>query len=459
MSTDCHPSNDDIGGAMKWCIQLFHEEKLMDELPEVVSGRSKLMGERIAEVVKDVINNFSFEVQDELYFQEEVIFQGEIEEPDVPMNDIEELDAMSDSDEESFPSSGENYSLSKDRNYHSSVPLELKKKVVEMARQHPTWSFATLRKRGGSALSRYSQIKEWERDIISGGNLIEKYQIIDERVFERFVEMRDSRKPVTTFLLKHLACAVAMQIGCTSFTASDSWVKKFKNRHNIRQRKITRFIKSKAGLDMKQIENNAEKFQKRLFSVIQKYDPRFVINSDQTGCEYRIPLNRTLSYRGEKTTEGYFGDFNKVTHSYTAQYALTAAGTILPKVFLCMQEPKGVFGPRVLQRVEQLSSEYGNISVTASKSGKLTKNHFHQFLNKVLMPYTRNNAFLFIADSWGGQTDISSIKEVFTDSSGVCTASVEIIPPHCTPMCQPCDVYFFRQVKLLIKKCKTTSIL
>ena len=30
--------------------------------------------------------------------------------------------------------------------------------------------------------------------------------------------------------------------------------------------------------------------------------------------------------------------------------------------------------------------------------------------------------------------------------------TVEVIPPHCTPYCQPCDVYFFRQVKNFIKK-------
>jgi len=29
---------------------------------------------------------------------------------------------------------------------------------------------------------------------------------------------------------------------------------------------------------------------------------------------------------------------------------------------------------------------------------------------------------------------------------------LQFIPPKCTPICQPCNVYFFRQVKIIIKR-------
>jgi len=32
------------------------------------------------------------------------------------------------------------------------------------------------------------------------------------------------------------------------------------------------------------------------------------------------------------------------------------------------------------------------------------------------------------------------------------TCNLQFIPPKCTPICQPCDVYFFRQVKIIIKQ-------
>jgi hypothetical protein len=117
-----------------------------------------------------------------------------------------------------------------------------------------------------------------------------------------------------------------------------------------------------------------------------------------------------------------------------------------------MQEPTGTFGPRVASTVDDLSKSYGNVIVTASKSGKLTKNHFSQFVVNVIQPYCKNEEFLLILDSWGGQTDIAHFNSIFTDNDGNCSSTVEIIPPHCTPYCQPCDVYFFRQVKNFIKQ-------
>ncbi|KYN27979.1 hypothetical protein ALC57_02615, partial [Trachymyrmex cornetzi] len=91
-------------------------------------------------------------------------------------------------------------------------------------------------------------------------------------------------------------------------------------------------------ISLERILKKAEKFQKRIARQIFKFNRDYVINTDQTGCEYRVNVQRFLS------TKVFLGDFNKITHSYTAQYAITASGKLLPKVFLCMQEPKELFG-------------------------------------------------------------------------------------------------------------------
>lgn len=65
---------------------------------------------------------------------------------------------------------------------------------------------------------------------------------------------------------------------------------------------------------------SAKLFQQQVSKVqIPNYDPDFVINTDQTGCEYRVGIDRTLSHMGDKTVNVYLGDLNKVTHSYTAR--------------------------------------------------------------------------------------------------------------------------------------------
>ena len=79
------------------------------------------------------------------------------------------------------------------------------------------------------------------------------------------------------------------------------------------------------------------------------------------GCEYRMNVNRTLEYRGQKTVEVNIGDMNKVTHSYTVQYTITASGKLLPHVFICLQETQGKFGPTNQKTIDTLTNQYKNV--------------------------------------------------------------------------------------------------
>ena len=235
-------------------------------------------------------------------------------------------------------------------------------------------------------------------------------------------------------------------------TGRYSWVNKFKLHNSIRQRKVTRYIKSRNALDLPTILRIAEEFQKTTSTIIPNFNPDFVLNTDQSSCEYRMNIQRVLSHKREKMTEVFLGDVNKVTHSYTVQYTISASGKLLPKVFFCLQEAKGTFGPRVATTAQNLTHRYKNVYLTASKSGKFTKSHFMTFLTNVMKECCGHQKFLLLLDSWGGQTDLQEINSIFTDEEGNCSSQIAVIPPHCTPFCQPLDVYFFRQMKNFIKK-------
>lgn len=43
---------------------------------------------------------------------------------------------------------------------------------------------------------------------------------------------------------------------------------------------------------------------------------------------------------------------NKISHSYTAQYAITMPGKLLPYVLYVLQEATGMFGPKVKKAVD-----------------------------------------------------------------------------------------------------------
>lgn len=148
---------------------------------------------------------------------------------------------------------------------------------------------------------------------------------------------------------------------------------------------------------------------------------------------------------------------NKVTHSYTAQYSITLSGKVLPHVFVCLQEATGHFGPRIQKLVDGYANTYTNVIATSSKSGKLTTALYTDFLQKCLKTYVGENKFLLLIDSWGGQTNPEMYDEIFQDDENMPTCSVKVIPPKCTPLVQPCDVYFYRQVKNFIKRLQNCS--
>ena len=79
---------------------------------------------------------------------------------------------------------------------------------------------------------------------------------------------------------------------------------------------------------------SAIQFQILMHSQFQPTITNFIINTDQTGCEYRVNVSRT--HTGEKKVKLYIGDLNKIIHSCTAQYSLTKSGILLDKVFVCL---------------------------------------------------------------------------------------------------------------------------
>lgn len=122
---------------------------------------------------------------------------------------------------------------------------------------------------------------------------------------------------------------------------------------------------------------------------MSNFDFDFVINTDQMGCQYQIPYNRSLAPQGSKSILVRKKSLHDITHSSTAQYTLTASGKLLPVIFLYMQESTGKFGPIVKKKkkIDILMSDYKNVFVTCSKSGKLTKQICTNYLKYCLSPY------------------------------------------------------------------------
>ncbi|XP_036139694.1 uncharacterized protein LOC118644689 [Monomorium pharaonis] len=369
------------------------------------------------------------------------------------------------------------------------VPINYKIKVINIAKSHPKWSLKNLHKKGCYQLKRMDQLPIWEQHIKSGGTIFDKYTIIDSWTYDRFIEARQINQQVTTRNLQQWALAAASQFEDFDFKASNSWVEKFKRKHRIRQRKITRYVSEKESATIEETLASAENFRIQARHLILNFNPNFVINTDQTGifknsiifhifyivykifikydmfhkyflgCQYQSTFNRTLAEQGSKQVFVQRQNINKTTHSYTAQYSITLDGKLLPLVFVCLQEPTGIFGPRVQKLVDEYVGKYNNVVVTSSKSGKLTTNLYKHFLTTIIKSYVKQEKFLLLVDSWGGQTKPEIYDEIFLNDEHLPTCTVKFIPPKCTPLVQPCDVYFYRQVKNFIKKLQNCAYL
>jgi hypothetical protein len=339
----------DITDGLKICCNVLHSLKICEEKPNevVISKKAKLLGKKMAEVIIELLEHFDFHDDYDLFLPNEIIPDKTAEKEskicETASPDISEISSICSSNASiSLSSDNEEYEKTQCKRNKTYIPLETKIKIVNLAREHPRWSLKTLQNMGGSALKNKKHLSRWREEIRKGGNKWEKFEAINKWVLDRFHEARNQKRPVITRMLKSWASQAALQFEGLNFSASKSWADRFKLFNNIRQRKVTRYIKSKNAMYIATILQEAHKFQKRVAKQIVYFDQNYVINTDQTGCEYRCDVTRVLSTKGEKTTEVFLGDFNKVTHSYTAQYAVTASGKfrVLKVVYYVRKDEK-----------------------------------------------------------------------------------------------------------------------
>ena len=331
---------------------------------------------------------------------------------------------------------------------------------MNLHKLHPKWKFATLKVHAGKLLTRMDELKRWEKDIIRGGTKFDSSKAIKKWTLKNFNEARERKSPVSNRNLQEWALQASQQfkdLENFSFIASQSWIDNFKKEYNIVQRKVTSYIKPSQQKSLQDIYQLSESFQNEIQILTSSTNLDFVINTDQMGCEYRTPVERTLNTVGEKRIEVYLGDINKVTHTYTVQYSITASGRLLPKVFVCLQEISGNFGPRISNHMENLLQKCKNIYIICSKSGKLSSHIFTSYLENVLKPYVSGEKFTLIIDSWSGQKNESLFDCFKTESGNNCI--IKYIPPGCTMYCQPLDTYLHRQIKLFLKKLQNNTFL
>lgn len=232
-----------------------------------------------------------------------------------------------------------------------------------------------------------------------------------------------------------------------------SFFKSIKRELKVRSRKITKLITKVHCVEEQELFEDAQRFTEEIneYCAMNNVLDCNVWNSDQSRFEYEMMTSRSYEIQGAKTVEAVVVSKNAVTHAYTLQVHISKAGYLGKKFYICFQESDEKFGPRIQDEINEAVQVVGGIAVVeASKSGKMTNAHADSWLENCFQVDVNENKAetLLLLDAWSGH------KHMTTNDAGQLT--IKMLPKSTTRFCQPLDVYFFRQYKIVAKKIVST---
>jgi len=277
--------------------------------------------------------------------------------------------------------------------------------------------------------------------IAAHGTKSMKLNEINNFTYAQFEKARGQLLSIHDIDLKRLALKKAREIHDNTFAASDHWLHNFKRHHGICSRKITKLVTKSEIKDEEIIARSAINFVLKVQRMLPNYKSEDIINTDQSGLALEMFSNRTLSFHGEHLTMAKVRSVHNTTHSYTIQPIISLSGHQIGPLFLCLKENNGHMSDNVKRNLFKAD----NVVITCSQSGKLTTSLVEYWVQNVLIPTLDDRKSLLLSDCWGGQRDIKlyeSLKNL---------TRLEI-PKKTTSMIQPCDVYYNRQYKYIVRQ-------
>lgn len=341
----------------------------------------------------------------------------------------------------------------KKRHRGKEISYQRKKAIVDLWDKHPKWNWLTLKKNGCPEIPSERTLYNWRKQIKNGSSKLVKYRQISQFAYEEMMHARVTYKIIRASHIRNFAIQKFLELkdeGFHTFKASESWLSRFKSRHNISSRKITRLVSKREVKSEQEIIDSALKFQNEIKSLAKYFDDDHIFNTDQCGFQYELTSQRTYTKKGEKSVWGFAqSPKNLATHSYTVQYIISMAGDIVGKVFICLQESSGKLGPRVSAKVDNYLPS--NVTLTCSSSGKMSTSLNEYFIQQQIVPNV-SKIFLHIVDSWSGHTNVDSYSKFFGEANNKPDITLKVIPEKCTPISQPLDTTFHRQLKYLARE-------
>lgn len=249
------------------------------------------IAENLVDLFYDIANNCKIKKETALVLKNEM-------HPDINFKEIESL-----SQQLSQQSTGEASLSSQYTNTDSVIienecfSFEYMADVVKFVEKHPTYSFKTIQHHYRRIKHR-NYITRFKEYVANFGTQISKLQELKNNVFEGFRMARVLGHPVHDIDIQKWAINSAKTLHISNFQASTFWLHKFKLEHGIVSRKVTKVVSNI--LEDGNIQVEVEIFLKHANGIISQIDSSCVLNTDQSGFQYELYSQRTLSNSGEK---------------------------------------------------------------------------------------------------------------------------------------------------------------
>ncbi|KAL4096693.1 hypothetical protein QTP88_021598 [Uroleucon formosanum] len=243
-----------------------------------------------------------------------------------------------------------------------------------------------------------------------------KFEDLDQAMLTWFHKQRCNNVPISGPVLKTKAENFAQQLGIIDFKASEGWLGKFKQRHNITYGKIS-------GEALNVDLNVTNSWLINVWPKLnEKYTPDNIFNADETGIFYKMTPDKTLKFKGEKCVGGKLSK-----ECITAFVAANMSGTEKRKIMV-IGKPKN---PRCFKNIKRLPVTY-----KANKSPWMTSILFEEEIRK-WDAELKGRKVLLLVDNFPAHLNLSNLMNI----------EMIFFPVNTTSILQPMDQSVIKSLK------------
>lgn len=243
-----------------------------------------------------------------------------------------------------------------------------------------------------------------------------QYEDLDQAILQWFQQQRINHIPLSGPLIKTKAEFYATELGITDFKASEGWLSKWKQRHNINYGQINGEARD---VDRTITDSWLEKVWPGLKA---RYSAEDIFNADETGLFYKLTPNKTLKFKSEKCIGGKLSK-----ERITVLVAANMTGSVKRKLLVIGKSKS----PRCFKNIKRLPVNY-----KANKSAWMTSQIFEEELRK-WDSELKGKKILLLVDNCPAHPAITDLQNI----------ELCFLPANTTSVLQPMDQSVIKSLK------------